>query len=153
MSKRFKSQDYARYKKLGIRWRRPVGRHSKMKIQKGGSPSMPRIGFRTPKSVRYMCKVSDSKGSSLVNASIAKNIEDLETLKNNGANAIIISSGVGSKKALAIADRAKQMDLRVINMKKVKRAKKTEKKINDRKGNVKKKDTEKVTTAKEEKTK
>ena len=30
-NKRFKRQEYARYKKLGIKWRRPRGKTSKMR--------------------------------------------------------------------------------------------------------------------------
>ena len=134
MSKRFKSQDYFRYKKLGTRWRRPVGRHSKMKIQKGGSPALPRIGYRTPKSVRFMSKVSDNKGASLMVSRTIHSISELDGISSS-ANAsvrpqcIIITSKIGSRKALEISEKAKQLGMRVINSKKIKRAEKIAKNI------------------------
>ncbi len=49
--KRFKRQEYARYKKLGIKWRRPRGKTSKMRRYEAGKPDMPAIGYRTPRAV------------------------------------------------------------------------------------------------------
>ena len=43
-NKRFKRQEYARYKKLGIKWRRPRGKTSKMRRYEAGKPDMPAIG-------------------------------------------------------------------------------------------------------------
>ena len=40
-NKRFKRQEYARYKKLGIKWRRPRGKTSKMRRYEAGKPDMP----------------------------------------------------------------------------------------------------------------
>ena len=42
-NKRFKRQEYARYKKLGIKWRRPRGKTSKMRRYEAGKPDMPAI--------------------------------------------------------------------------------------------------------------
>ena len=39
-NKRFKRQEYARYKKLGIKWRRPRGKTSKMRRYEAGKPDM-----------------------------------------------------------------------------------------------------------------
>ena len=52
MSKDFKRQEYARYKKLGIKWRRPRGKTSKMRRYEAGKPDMPAIGYRTPRAIR-----------------------------------------------------------------------------------------------------
>ena len=51
-NKRFKRQEYARYKKLGIKWRRPRGKTSKMRRYEAGKPDMPAIGYRTPRAIR-----------------------------------------------------------------------------------------------------
>ncbi|MBI3190422.1 hypothetical protein HYZ41_01825 [archaeon] len=48
MSKRFKSQDHFRYKRLGKRWRRPVGWQSKLRLKKGGSGMSVAVGYRSP---------------------------------------------------------------------------------------------------------
>ncbi|WP_461461273.1 eL32 family ribosomal protein, partial [Methanobrevibacter sp.] len=45
MSKQFKRQEYARYKKLGDKWRKPRGRTSKMRRYEAGKPKMPAIGY------------------------------------------------------------------------------------------------------------
>ena len=52
MSKDFKRQEYARYKKLGTKWRRPRGKTSKMRRYEAGKPAMPSIGYRTPRATR-----------------------------------------------------------------------------------------------------
>ena len=52
MSKDFKRQEYARYKKLGTKWRRPRGETSKMRRYEAGKPAMPSIGYRTPRATR-----------------------------------------------------------------------------------------------------
>ena len=52
MSKDFKRQEYARYKKLGIKWRRPRGKTSKMRRYEAGKAAMPSIGYRTPRATR-----------------------------------------------------------------------------------------------------
>ena len=65
MSKQFKRQEYARYKKLGTKWRRPRGKTSKMRRYEAGKPAMPAIGYRTPKAIRDLhpsgCLMRDQK--------------------------------------------------------------------------------------------
>ena len=127
MSKRFKTQDYKRFKKLGIRWRRPVGRHSKLKINKGGSGIVPRIGYRTPNAVRFMAKITDSKGTSLVKAHLVHSIKDVEKIPKG--EHIILGSNVGKKKIILLADKAKQMGLLIVNSQKTRTAKRMQKVI------------------------
>ncbi len=111
MSKRFKAQDYFRYKRLGKRWRRPVGWQSKLRLGKGGSGIKPAMGYRTSKSLR-----GTSEG---VNVVIVNNADDLAKV---GKGVALIASGVGAKKTMLIHDKAKQLGVRIINMKKVKHA-------------------------------
>lgn len=110
MSKRFKTQDYHRYKKLGIRWRKPKGRHSKLRAGKSGSGVAASIGHGTNRAIRDKIRKMDCL--------IASSVNGLKDAKE----AILISSTVGSKKAALIADAAKQRGLKILNMKKVKRS-------------------------------
>ncbi|MCL1978868.1 MAG: 50S ribosomal protein L32e, partial [Methanomassiliicoccaceae archaeon] len=48
----FKRQEWFRYSKLGEKWRKPKGIHSKMKRRLKRRPPMVDIGFRGPASVR-----------------------------------------------------------------------------------------------------
>lgn len=104
MSKKFKTQDYFRYKKLGKRWRRPVGLQSKLRLRKGGSGLKVAIGYGTP-------------GKHV--PAIVKNEKDFGQDCSSG---VIISAGVGSKKALVLAAKAKELGLTIANMKKIRRA-------------------------------
>ncbi len=110
MSKRFKTQDYHRYKKLGTRWRKPKGRHSKLRAGKSGSGIAVSIGHGTSKAIRGKIRKMECL--------IASSVNDL----NGAKEAILISSTVGSKKAASIVEAAKQRGLKILNMKKVRRS-------------------------------
>ncbi len=110
MSKDFKQQDYFRYKRLGIKWRKPRGRQSKLRIKKGGSGRKPSVGYRTEKTKRNMIR-----GFKAFNVS---NVPQLEKLPENSA--IIISSSVGSKKAVEIYKAAVEKGFTVLNMRRMK---------------------------------
>lgn len=145
MSKRFKRQDYFRYKRLGTKWRRPRGRQSKMRRGKGGAGDMPRIGYGTPPASR-------GKIRGLEAVSVAT-LNDLA----NAKQAIIISSAVGEKKRSEIAKAALEKGLVIINASRAKRAmrsvkkKKQERELARRMEDLKKKEeaaTEKAKKAK-----
>ena len=125
MSKRFKSQDHFRYKKLGKRWRKPVGLQSKLRLKKGGSGLRPSMGYGTPHKKQPVLIFTE---------------RDFE--KDCAAGAIL-SSNVGSRKAVVLAAKAKELGITILNMKKVKRAKRLAKEITENKGEKKKKEAEK----------
>lgn len=108
MSKRFKSQDFFRYPKLGKRWRKPRGLQSKLRLEKGGSGMKVAIGYGTKHAARPV---------------LVKCLADLEKDCSNG---IIFSSGLGSKKTALLAGKAKEKGIRIFNMKKAKRARRLE---------------------------
>ena len=141
MSRRFKSQDYKRYKKLGSRWRRPVGMHSKLKINKGGSGIVPRIGYRTPNAIRFMSRVTDSKGTSLVKTHLIHSINELERVPKG--EHIIIASNVGKKKVVLLAEKAKQLGMNIVNSQHARSAGRMQKTIAYRK-NITKKEKQKT---------
>lgn len=113
MSKKFKTQDYFRYKKLGKRWRRPVGLQSKLRIKKGGSGNNVSIGHRTPLSLRDKIDGLD--------VTVVHNMNDLSKV---GDCLAIVASGVGARKTKMIYDKAKEMGVSIVNMKKIRQAQK-----------------------------
>ncbi len=128
MSKRFRTQDSKRYKKLGMRWRRPVGSQSKLRKRKAGAGMKVSIGYGTPK----------RQGVVLIR-------NEADFLQDCSAG-VLLASGVGSKKVKILAEKAKELNIVILNRKKVKRALRMEK--------AKKKDEKKKkkTEAKETKT-
>jgi large subunit ribosomal protein L32e len=117
MSKRFKSQDYFRYPRLGTKWRRPKGRQSKLRKKKGGSGMLVSMGYGTSKKSKFMIDGA--------RFTIVRTMKDLK----GAEDAVIISSSLGGRKTKAIAEKARQLNLRILNMKKVLKAERTEKMI------------------------
>lgn len=142
MSKKFKSQDHFRYKKLGKRWRKPVGLQSKLRIGKGGSGRSPAIGRGTAASVKYKMRGVDYL--------IVNNVNNLETA---GGRAVLIAGGVGGKKTFEIASAAQNMGLRVLNMNKVKRAKRISQRLEKKTEGKKEKGGKAKTTETKQETK
>ena len=106
-NKRFKRQEYARYKKLGIKWRRPRGKTSKMRRYEAGKPDMPAIGYRTPRAVR------DLHPSGYNDKQIQKRtkIEDL----NPATNAARIIPFKKKKKKDLMLEKASELGIKVLN--------------------------------------
>src|SRR3989344_7470508 len=131
--KKFIRQDYFRYKKLGIKWRKPKGRQSKLRLGKKGAGIKPRIGRKTP-SERLI---------------VINNISDLS---KTTATKILIGGNVGNKKALMIAEEAKKKNILVLNKRRLKTAEKIRKAIEIKK-EMKSKKKEEVKKAEDEKKK
>lgn len=131
MSERFKSQDYFRYKKLGKKWRRPVGIQSKMKISKGGSGRVPSIGYGSDADTRGRIRGLDYV--------IVNNTDQLGSV---GSKAALIAGGVGRRKTLMIVEKAKEMNITIVNRNKVRDAKRFAKSMEKRKQETKKKKEE-----------
>ena len=103
----FKRQEWFRYAKLGEMWRRPKGIHSKMKRNMKRRPPVVDIGFRGPISVRNL----HPSGFEEV---MVYNVDGLEGI-NPEVQAIRIGGTVGTKKRLAIQERADELGIRVLN--------------------------------------
>jgi large subunit ribosomal protein L32e len=125
MSKKFKRQDYFRYKRLGKKWRRPVGWQSKLRLQKAGAGLVPGIGWGTPGKMQ---------------ATLVRNAKDLEKATKFG---IIFASALGSKKVAELTKLAKEKGLTILNMKKVKKSVRITKEIEKKKHAKKTKKDEK----------
>ena len=103
----FKRQEWFRYAKLGESWRRPKGIHSKMKrCLKRRAPSVD-IGFRGPAAARDL----HPSGFEEV---LIHNIDGLENIDPK-KQAVRIGGTVGTKKRIAIQDRADELGIRVLN--------------------------------------
>jgi len=103
----FKRQEWFRYSKLGEKWRKPKGIHSKMKRQLKRRPPMVDIGFRGPVSVRGL----HPSGFEEV---LVYNVDGLENIDPK-VQAVRIGGTVGTKKRIAIEDRAAELGIRVLN--------------------------------------
>jgi large subunit ribosomal protein L32e len=103
----FKRQEWFRYAKLGEKWRKPKGIHSKAKrCIKRRSPNVD-IGFRGPASVRNL----HPSGFEEV---LIHNVDGLEGIDPK-KQAVRIGGTVGTKKRMAIENRAAELGIRVLN--------------------------------------
>ena len=110
MSKRFIRQDRVRTIRIGKRgkkeWRRPKGRHSKMRERRKSYPRVVVIGYKTSK------KLSGKiKGITPV---LVHNIKELLKL---GKNEAAIIAKIGAKKKLDIIKLAQEKNIKMLNVK------------------------------------
>lgn len=103
----FLRQNWFRFPKLGEKWRRPKGRHSKLRRHEKGKGFLPKPGYRSPKLVRGL----HASGLEEVRVFNPKELEGL----NPKTHAVRIASQVGKKKRLEIMKKAKELGLRVLN--------------------------------------
>jgi len=103
----FKRQEWFRYARLGEKWRKPKGIHSKMKRRLKRRQPIVDIGFRGPASVRGL----HPSGFEEV---LVYNVGGLEDIDPK-VQAVRIGATVGTKKRVAIEDRASELGIRVLN--------------------------------------
>ncbi len=103
----FKRQEWHRYAKLGEKWRKPKGIHSKMKRRVKRREPIVDIGFRGPASVRGL----HPSGFEEV---LIYNVDGLDDIDPK-VQAVRIGGTVGTKKRIAIEDRAAELGIRVLN--------------------------------------
>ena len=103
----FKRQNWFRYKRLGEKWRRPRGIHSKMRRHFKYRIPVVQVGFRGPASVRGL----HPSGFEEVLVHNTKEVENV----NPETQAVRISSTVGDKKRELIVKKADELKIRVLN--------------------------------------
>ncbi|MCD6496215.1 MAG: 50S ribosomal protein L32e [Candidatus Aenigmarchaeota archaeon] len=108
----FRRQEGNKYKRLKETWRRPRGRHSKLRKGKKSRGKKPSAGYSSPKAVRGLT----SRGLELVYVS---NVNDLKAVDPKRQEAVI-RSAVGRKKRLEIAKEAENLGITVQNAYRVK---------------------------------
>jgi large subunit ribosomal protein L32e len=103
----FKRQEWFRYQRLGEKWRKPRGIHSKMRRHLSYRPPVVSIGFRGPKMVR------DYHPSGFQEVMVY-NPGQVEAVDPK-VQAIRIGGTVGGKKRMAIIEKADDLSIRVLN--------------------------------------
>ena len=104
---KFLRRTWSRYAKLGKGrkkkqvWRRPTGRHNKMREKRKGSAAVVSIGYRSNRKLRERKIIK------------INNVKDLEKTKKNE---VAIISGIGKRKKIEIAKKAKEMKIEIYNM-------------------------------------
>jgi len=104
----FIRQDSHKNKRLGKKWRRPKGLHSKVRLRLKGRSKNLSIGYRSPKIVRGMHK-------SGLQRCIIRSTKDLEGLDAK-KYCCIISSSLGTKKKIVILKKAGEMGFNIVNI-------------------------------------
>ena len=104
----FRREEWFRYKRLGTSWRRPDGITSKMRRNFKYRPNKVRVGYRGPEKTRGL----HPSGFEEI---IVHTVSDLESInpKNQAAR---IGSSVGTRKRLDIEKKAKELDIRLLNI-------------------------------------
>jgi large subunit ribosomal protein L32e len=97
-----------KYSKLGLRrkkkkiWRRPTGRDNKMREKRRGHPAVVSIGYSTDKNTR---------GNVMKKTPVVvRNVQDLQKVQKNQ---IAMLSGIGKKKKIEIAKKAKELKIEI----------------------------------------
>jgi large subunit ribosomal protein L32e len=103
----FKRQEWFRYPKLGEKWRKPKGIHSKMKRKLDRRPPVVLIGYRGP-------AVSRGLHPSGFEEVLVSNVSELDGIDPK-KQAVRIGGTVGTRKRIMIEDRAEELGIRVLN--------------------------------------
>lgn len=103
----FKRQEWFRYKKLGIKWRKPKGKTSKTRRYEKGKPAMPSVGYGSPKATRGL----HPSGYQDI---LVHNLVELENLDPT-TQAGRISATVGKRKKEVMLTKAKELGIKILN--------------------------------------
>ncbi|MHB1867341.1 MAG: 50S ribosomal protein L32e [Nitrososphaerales archaeon] len=96
-----------RYVRIDDPWRKPKGIDNHMRLSVKGWPHLVKIGYRVPKQVRYL-------HPSGLRDVLVHNMSELETLSPS-VDAARFAAGVGRRKRIELAKRAKELGIRVLN--------------------------------------
>ena len=121
----FIRQDSPKRMKVGFKWRKPKGIHSKIRHHFKGRRKMPSPGFKSPLKVRGL----HASGLKIVNVS---SVNEVQKIKKN-TEGIILSKSVGAKKRLEILKKAKELNITILNLNVDEHIKKIEDMINSKK--------------------
>lgn len=108
---RFLRSDTVRHSRLGKnrkklqKWRRPRGRHSKIRRKRFGYPVKPSVGYRT-------ARVQAGKVNGMTPV-LVHTLRDLESLAKG---AVIIVARIGAKKKIELLKYAREKQLHILNV-------------------------------------
>ncbi|MEK6888710.1 MAG: eL32 family ribosomal protein [Nanoarchaeota archaeon] len=107
--RKFVRQDTTRYSRIGRgrkklqKWRKPRGRHNKIRRKRFSYPVQPSLGFRKMKNVR---------GKILgLNPVLVYNVNDLQSV---GKDSIVVIAKIGAKKKIDVLKKALELKLKVL---------------------------------------
>lgn len=103
----FKRDGFGKKKQLSDSWRKPRGQHNKQREQKKAKGALPKPGFGSPLAVRGM----HPSGFFEV---LAFTLQDLEGL-DPATQAVRISATIGTRKRIALQEKAISSGLKVLN--------------------------------------
>jgi len=103
----FKRQEWFRYPRLGEKWRKPRGIHSKLRRHLSYRPPVVSIGYRGPKMVRDY----HPSGFQEVMVYNPGQVEGVDPK----VQAIRIGGTVGGRKRMAITEKADELGIRILN--------------------------------------
>merc|ERR1712065_81825 len=107
MGKRFQADRFMRIQ--NTTWRKPKGIDSKLRRRYRGFDRSPKIGYGTKASMRHVLPSGFKKFR-------VQNAAELEVLlMQNRTYAAEIAHNVGARKRIAIIERAKQLDIKLLN--------------------------------------
>lgn len=95
------------YKRLGKKWRKSRGWHSKVRIREKGKPKMPSVGYGAPRELRYL----HPSGFREV---LVSNVNDLQKI-DPSKEVVKIAHAVGKKKRSGILKKAEELKIKVLN--------------------------------------
>jgi large subunit ribosomal protein L32e len=111
MTSKFVRQDSHRHFRLGRNnkkkqvWRRPRGRHSKMRKQRKSYPASPTVGYKSPR-----------KELGKINSFTPILVHNLKELKSIGKNNIPILAKIGARKKLELIKYAEENKIKIHNV-------------------------------------
>jgi len=104
---KFLRQSSTAYKRLGKKWRKPRGMHSKVRRHEKSKGATPSIGYRAPVKLRGL----HPSGFREVLISNTKDLEIIDTK----TQAVKIAHAVGEKKRQEILKKAEELKIKVLN--------------------------------------
>ena len=109
----FRRQESWRYKRVSPSWRRPKGIDSKMRLKLGGRPKSVEVGYRSPKEVRGLSGTGHPE-------KLVSNVSELNEVTEG--EVVRVSGTVGQRKRIAILEKARSLNLHVVNPRRVREA-------------------------------
>lgn len=104
----FRRQEGFRHKRLGSKWRRPRGRHSKLRIERKARGRIPKPSYSSPKAVRGL----NREGYREVRVFSPGDLKGIDPKKE----AVVIGGSVGRAKREALIKKAKSLKIRISNL-------------------------------------
>lgn len=107
--KKFRRHHQDRYMRVPVSWRKPKGIDSVVRRKWRGNIKMPNVGYGS-------CKRTKNVHPDGFKHFVVRNTSDLEVLlMHNKTYAAVIGHAVGVQKRKEIKERAKELDVRVVN--------------------------------------